>query len=60
MVTLELGTIEFNTKSEIAYALEDIASSIEMGYTSGITNSGICWSVDGDEEFDEEFEEEDY
>ena len=54
MVTLELGTIEFNTKSEIAYALEDIASSIEMGYTSGITNSGICWGIEGDEEIEDE------
>lgn len=54
MVTLEIGTIEFSTKAEITYALEEIATNIEMGYTSGITNSGICWSVEGDEEFDED------
>lgn len=54
MVTLELGTIEFNTKAEIVYALEEIATSIENGYTSGITNSGICWGIEGDEEFEDE------
>ena len=46
MVTLELGTIEFNTKAEIVYALEEIATSIENGYTSGITNrEGVSWHI---------------
>ena len=54
MVTLEIGSIEFSTKAEITYALEEIATNIEMGYTSGITNSGICWGVEGDEEFEDE------
>lgn len=54
MVTLEIGTIEFSTKAEIIYSLEEIVTSIENGYTSGITNGGVCWSVEGDEEFDED------
>lgn len=60
MVTLEIGTVEFETKEDIIYTLEEIARNIDMGYTSGMTNSGVWYAVEGDEEFiDEDFEEED-
>lgn len=54
MVTLELGTVEFETKEDIIYTLEEIARNIEMGYTSGMTNGGVWYAVEGDEEFDED------
>ena len=51
MVTLEIGTVEFETKEEIIYTLEEIARNIEMGYKRGMTNGGVWYAVEGDEEF---------
>lgn len=53
MVTLNLGEIEFETKSDIVNALNELANAIEYGYNGGITNSGVCWDIDGEEEDDE-------
>lgn len=53
MVTLNLGEIEFNTKADIVNALNELANAIDYGYSSGITNSGVCWDIDGDEETEE-------
>lgn len=50
MVTLNLGEIEFETKSDIVNALNELANAIEYGYNGGITNSGVCWGIDGEEE----------
>lgn len=57
MVTLNLGEIEFETKSDIVNALIELANAIEYGYNSGITNSGVCWDIDGEEETEEEDDE---
>lgn len=58
MVTLNLGEIEFGTKADIVNALNELANAIEYGYNSGITNSGVCWDIEGEEEYDEEDENE--
>lgn len=48
MVTLK---IEFDTKADIVNALKEIASSIDYGYSSGITCFGdVCWNIYGYEE----------
>lgn len=54
MVTLNLGEIEFETKADIVNTLNEIANSIDYGYSSGITNSGVCWDIDGNEESEED------
>lgn len=59
MVTLHIGEIEFETKSDIVNALNELANAIEYGYYGGITNSGVCWGIEGEEEPEEdELEEE--
>lgn len=55
MVVLNLGNIEFAQKSDLINTLNEVADMIENGYRSGITIGGVCWDIDGDEEFDEEF-----
>ena len=54
MVTLNIGNIECCTKTECAFVLEEIANAINNGYTSGITNSGVCLDFDGNEEYEDE------
>lgn len=58
MVTLNLGEIEFETKADIVNTLNEIANSIDYGYSSGITCGGVCWDIEGNEESDEESEED--
>lgn len=58
MVTLNLGEIEFETKSDIVNTLNELANAIEYGYNGGITNSGVCWGIDGEEDDDELEDEE--
>lgn len=54
MITLNLGTIEASTKSEVAQTLRELANTIEEGYLSGITNYGVCWDIEGDDEDDDD------
>lgn len=54
MVTLNLEEIEFDTKAEIVNALNELANAIEYGYNGGITNSGVCWGIEGEEEPEED------
>lgn len=54
MVTLHIGKIEFETKPDIVNVLNELANAIEYGYNGGITNSGVCWGIDGEEEKDDE------
>lgn len=50
MVTLNLGEIEFDTKADIVNTLNEIANSIDCGYSGGITCGGVCWDIEGEEE----------
>jgi hypothetical protein len=54
MITLNLGEIELETKTDIINTLSEIAAAIDLGYHSGITYSGVCWDIEGKEELDEE------
>lgn len=57
MVTFNLGDCVFETKDDIANTLTEIANSIYRGYTSGITCGGVCWYIEGDEEFEDDEED---
>lgn len=54
MVTLNLGEMEFDTKADIVTTLNEIANSIDYGYRSGLTCGGVCWDIEGDEEFEKD------
>jgi len=54
MVTLNLGEIKFESKADVINTLEVIARAIEEGYRSGITYSGVCWDIEGEEEPEDE------
>lgn len=54
MVQLKLSTLESSTKQEIIYTLEEIIEGINNDYHSGITSDGTCWSVEGEEEIDDD------
>lgn len=54
MVTLNIGEIEFDTKADIVNTLNEITRSIDYGYSSGITCSGVCWDIGGEEESEED------
>lgn len=54
MVTLNLGEIEFDTKADIVNTLNEIANSIDYGYSSGLTCGGVCWDIEGEEEPEED------
>lgn len=54
MVTLNLGEIEFDTKSDIVNTLNEIANSIDYGYRSGLTCGGVWWDIAGEEEPEED------
>ena len=58
MVILELGTIEFDTNTEIVETLNEIANTIDDGYRRGITCGGVSWGLKGYEEYDAEFDDE--
>lgn len=53
MVTLNLGEIEFDTKADIVNTLNEIANSIDYGYTSGLTCCGVFWDIEGEDEDEE-------
>lgn len=53
MITVEINDLEFNSKSDACYTLRKIAEYIEDGYTSGITDYGVCWSIEGKDEEEE-------
>ena len=57
MITLNLETIELSTKSDVAQTLRELANTIEAGYLSGITNYGVCWDIEGEDEDDEDDDE---
>jgi hypothetical protein len=60
MVTLEIDIIEGETYSDLAQELRDIANRIDEGYKGGIGNyCGTSWGIDGEEEDEEFFEDED-
>ena len=54
MITLEIGDCKLDTKCGVVYALRDIAYAIEQGYTSGCAVYGVCWSIIGNDEEDDE------
>ena len=54
MVTLNLGEIEFETKADIVNTLNEIQNAIESGCRCGITNGGVCWDIEGNEESEED------
>ena len=58
MVTLNIGEIEFPEKCDIVATLFEIANAVESGYHSGITIGGVCWDIEGQEEPDDDFYEE--
>lgn len=55
MVTLNIGEIKFSEKCDLVNTLEEIATAIKNGYSSGITCGGVCWDIDGEEEPEEEY-----
>ena len=59
MVTLNLGEIEFESKADVINTLEEIARAIEEGYHSGLTIGGVCWDIEGEEEPDNDWDEDD-
>lgn len=60
MVTLNIGEIEFAKKCDLVNTLNEIANSIDYGYSSGITFGGVCWDIEGEEEPEEEGESEEF
>lgn len=60
MVTLNLGEIKFESKADVINTLEEIARAVEEGYRSGITCAGgVCWNIEGEEELDDDWNEDD-
>lgn len=53
MVQLIIGNIECKNRNEISDVLRDIADRLDDGYVCGMTNSGVWWESEGDE--DEEY-----
>ena len=53
MIRLKLS-LESSTKQEIIYTLEEIIEGINNDYHSGITSDGTCWSVEGEEEIEDD------
>lgn len=60
MVTLNWGEIEFDTKADIVNTLNEIANHIEEGYSGGLTCGGVCWDIEGKEEPEEDYEEDEW
>ena len=59
MVTLNLGEIEFESKADVINTLEELARAIDDGYRSGITCSGVYWDIEGEDEPDDDWNEDD-
>ena len=55
MIEFELGYFATYKKEDVANTLREIANRINEGYTSGLTDAeGVCWSIDGEEENEED------
>ena len=48
---LIIGNIECKNRNEISDVLRDIADRLDDGYVCGMTNSGVWWESEGDEEY---------
>lgn len=59
MVILNLGEMEFERKADVVNTLEELARAIDDGYRSGITCGGVCWDIEGEDEPDDDWNEDD-